>query len=68
MAPVAAADSPGGAMVTPEELTSVMAKIEARYPNYPIVASLPTLMEANITAVADEIATRDALLGRRKGR
>lgn len=57
VAPVAAPDSPGGSTVTPEELKSVTAKINARYPNYPNVASLPTLMDVNITAVAHEIAT-----------
>ena len=57
VAPAAAADSPGGATVTPEELAEVKAKVEARYPNYPNVASLPTLMDVNITAVAHEIAT-----------
>lgn len=57
VAPVAAPESAGGVSVTPEELASVKAKVEARYPNYPIVASLPTLMDVNITAVAHEIAT-----------
>jgi glyoxylase-like metal-dependent hydrolase (beta-lactamase superfamily II) len=57
VAPVAAPSSPGGATVTPEELASVRAKVEAKYPNYPNVASLPTLMDVNITAVAHEIAT-----------
>jgi hypothetical protein len=64
VAPAAAASSPGGATVTPEELTSVTAKVEARYPNYPNVASLPTLMEANITAVANEIAAGQNPSGR----
>lgn len=57
VAPAAATDSPGGATVTPDELATAKAKIDARYPNYPNVASLPTLMEANIIAVANEIAT-----------
>ena len=55
--PVAAPPSAGGVAVTPEELASVKAQVEAKYPNYPNVASLPTLMEVNITAVAAEIAT-----------
>ena len=57
VAPVADPSSAGGATVTPEELASVRTQVEAKYPNYPNVASLPTLMEVNITAVAAEIAT-----------
>jgi len=57
VAPAAAADSAGGTAVTPEELASVKADITAKYPDYPNVASLPTLMDVNITAVANEIAT-----------
>jgi glyoxylase-like metal-dependent hydrolase (beta-lactamase superfamily II) len=57
VAPVAAPSSAGGVTVTPEELATVKAKVEARYPNYPNVASLPNLMDVNITAVAHEIAT-----------
>lgn len=57
VAPTAAVDSPGGVAVTPEELAEVKAELEAKYPNYPNVASLPTLMDVNITAVAHEIAT-----------
>jgi glyoxylase-like metal-dependent hydrolase (beta-lactamase superfamily II) len=64
VAPAAAAASPGGATVTPEELASVTAEVAARYPNYPNVASLPTLMEANITAVAHEIASGQNPSGR----
>ncbi|MGH8968191.1 MAG: MBL fold metallo-hydrolase, partial [Actinomycetes bacterium] len=58
VAPAAAVGSAGGTAVTPEELASVRARIEARYPNYPNVASLPTLMDVNITTVANEIATQ----------
>lgn len=58
VAPAAAVASPGGTAVTPEELTQVRARIEARYPDYPNVASLPTLMDVNITTVANEIATQ----------
>ena len=57
VAPVAAPSSPGGTAVTPEELAEVRAEVEARYPNYPNVASLPNLMDVNITAVAHELAT-----------
>jgi glyoxylase-like metal-dependent hydrolase (beta-lactamase superfamily II) len=57
VAPAAAPSSPGGTTVTPEELAAVKAEVEAKYPNYPNVASLPTLMDVNITAVAHEIAT-----------
>jgi glyoxylase-like metal-dependent hydrolase (beta-lactamase superfamily II) len=57
VAPAAAPSSPGGTTVTPEELARVKAHVEAKYPNYPNVASLPTLMDVNITAVAHEIAT-----------
>jgi glyoxylase-like metal-dependent hydrolase (beta-lactamase superfamily II) len=56
VAPAAASTSPGGSAVTPEELASVKARVNAKYPYYPIVASLPTLMDANITAVAHELA------------
>jgi glyoxylase-like metal-dependent hydrolase (beta-lactamase superfamily II) len=57
VAPTAAVDSPGGVAVTPEELAEVKAKVAAKYPNYPNVASLPTLTDVNVTAVAHEIAT-----------
>jgi glyoxylase-like metal-dependent hydrolase (beta-lactamase superfamily II) len=57
VAPAAAPSSAGGTAVTPEELASVKAEITQRYPNYPNVASLPTLMDVNITTVAQEIAT-----------
>ena len=57
VAPVAAPTSAGGVAVAPEELASVKAQVAAKYPNYPNVASLTTLMEVNITAVAAEIAT-----------
>lgn len=57
VAPAAAPGSAGGATVTPEELASVEAEITARYPDYPNVASLPTLMDVNVMAVAAEIAT-----------
>jgi glyoxylase-like metal-dependent hydrolase (beta-lactamase superfamily II) len=57
VAPVAAPSSAGGTAVTPEELASVKAEIEQKYPDYPNVASLPTLMDVNITTVAQEIAT-----------
>jgi glyoxylase-like metal-dependent hydrolase (beta-lactamase superfamily II) len=55
--PAAAPSSAGGTTVTPEELASVKAEITEKYPDYPNVASLPTLMDVNITAVAQEIAT-----------
>jgi glyoxylase-like metal-dependent hydrolase (beta-lactamase superfamily II) len=57
VAPTAAVHSPGGVAVTPEELAEVKAKMAAKYPSYPNVASLPTLMDVNVTAVAHEIAT-----------
>ncbi|SFW85776.1 MBL fold metallo-hydrolase [Amycolatopsis australiensis] len=60
VAPVAAPSSPGGTAVTPEELASVKAQLAAAYPDYPNVASLPTLVDVNITAVAKEIATQPA--------
>ncbi|NUR57759.1 MAG: MBL fold metallo-hydrolase [Catenulispora sp.] len=60
VAPAAAPSSPGGTTVTPEELATIKAEVEAKYPNYPNVASLPTLMDVNITAVAQEIATEGA--------
>ncbi|MFD1046923.1 hypothetical protein ACFQ1S_15920, partial [Kibdelosporangium lantanae] len=57
VAPAAASSSPGGATVTDEELAKVEAKVDAKYPNYPRVASLEELMDVNVRAVAHEIAT-----------
>jgi glyoxylase-like metal-dependent hydrolase (beta-lactamase superfamily II) len=57
VAPAAAPSSPGGVTVTPEELATIKGEVEAEYRDYPNVASLPTLMDVDITAVAHEIAT-----------
>lgn len=57
VAPAAAPSSPGGTTVTPEELMTIKAEVEAKYPDYPNVASLDNLVDVNIRAVAQEIAT-----------
>lgn len=57
VAPAAAPSSPGGPTVTPEELTTIKAEVQAKYPDYPNVASLDNLVDVNIRAVAQEIAT-----------
>lgn len=49
--------SPGGVSVTPDELGSVKAEVNRRYPDHPPVASLATIMDLNVTAVAGELAT-----------
>jgi glyoxylase-like metal-dependent hydrolase (beta-lactamase superfamily II) len=47
--------SPAGSTVTSEEVKTVAAAIDRRYPNYPVVASLPTLVQVNIQSVAAEL-------------
>jgi glyoxylase-like metal-dependent hydrolase (beta-lactamase superfamily II) len=56
VAPVASPASPGGATVTPEELAAVKSDVDSRYPDHPPVASLPKLVDANVSAVAVELA------------
>jgi glyoxylase-like metal-dependent hydrolase (beta-lactamase superfamily II) len=54
-----AADSPGGAAVDEAERSSIVAETERSHPGFPSVASLPTLMDENVRAVAAEIAAED---------
>ncbi|GGS47298.1 hypothetical protein GCM10010156_02560 [Planobispora rosea] len=55
--PTVAKDSPAGPHVTDAERRAVIAAMRRAYPGHPPVASLPTLMEENVKAVAAEIAS-----------
>jgi len=55
--------SAGGPTVSPEEQTAILAAVERRYPGYPPVAKLPTLGEANVAAVATELAAENPATG-----
>lgn len=44
------------ATVTAAEQASIVAEMDRRYPGYPLVAALTTLKEANVAAVARELA------------
>jgi glyoxylase-like metal-dependent hydrolase (beta-lactamase superfamily II) len=58
---VAPAISPGsadGADVSPSEQRLIVGRLDERYPGYERVASLPTLQELNINAVAGEMRGR----------
>jgi glyoxylase-like metal-dependent hydrolase (beta-lactamase superfamily II) len=57
--PATRPDSPGGAAVDIAEHASIVAETERAYPGYPSVASLPTMMDENVRAVAAEIAAED---------
>lgn len=48
--------SPGGRNIDPAEQASIIATLDHQYPNYPLVASLPTLKEVNVQAVGHELA------------
>jgi glyoxylase-like metal-dependent hydrolase (beta-lactamase superfamily II) len=52
--------SAGGAEVTEDEATTIMAALDARFPGYPRVASLPNLQELNIAAVGRELTAEAA--------
>lgn len=63
--PAVAKSSPAGPRVTGAERRAIIAAMRRAYPGHPSVASLPTLMEENVKAVAAEIAsTRPAKLPR----
>lgn len=49
------AQSPGGSTITADEETRIVDQVNAWYPGYQPVASIPTLMHDNITAVAAEL-------------
>jgi glyoxylase-like metal-dependent hydrolase (beta-lactamase superfamily II) len=53
--PAATAGSPNGAVVSPDEQRAIIETLNREYPGYPRVASLPTLQEYNINAVAREL-------------
>ncbi|WP_206067941.1 MBL fold metallo-hydrolase [Nonomuraea composti] len=55
--PVVRTNSPAGRRVTRTERRAVIAAMERAYPGHPRVASLPTLMEENVKAVAAEMAS-----------
>lgn len=53
--PAVVDESPQGQTVTADERAAVLAAVDRRYPDYPPVANLPTLAEANVAAVAAEL-------------
>ena len=57
--PVVAADSAGSEEVTDAERQAVSDELNRRHPDYPPVASLPTLVDENIRAVASELRAED---------
>ncbi|WP_211267149.1 MBL fold metallo-hydrolase [Nonomuraea candida] len=57
--PAVAENSPAGPRVTGAERRTIIAATKRAYPGHPLVASLPTLMEENVKAVAAEIASTD---------
>lgn len=54
-----AAGSPGGGDVEDIERQAIVDELDHRYPDHPPVASLPTLVEENIRAVASELRAED---------
>jgi glyoxylase-like metal-dependent hydrolase (beta-lactamase superfamily II) len=55
--PAVRATSKGGSRVTATERRSIIVRMNRAYPNHPNVASLPTMMEENVKAVAAELRT-----------
>jgi glyoxylase-like metal-dependent hydrolase (beta-lactamase superfamily II) len=53
--PAVRAESPAGPDVSPDEQKSIIARIDGEYPGYERVASLETLQELNVDAVAAEL-------------
>jgi glyoxylase-like metal-dependent hydrolase (beta-lactamase superfamily II) len=53
--PAVHADSPAGPDVSPDEQASIIARVDREYPGYERVASLETLQQLNVEAVAGEI-------------
>jgi hypothetical protein len=50
-------DSAVGRDVSPDEQHRIIADLDRQYPGYPSVASLPTLQEENVKAVAKGLVT-----------
>jgi hypothetical protein len=57
MSSAVAPSSPGGQAVTGQEQGSIAAAMNHRYPGYPPVATLPNLLQVNVTAAAAELRT-----------
>jgi glyoxylase-like metal-dependent hydrolase (beta-lactamase superfamily II) len=53
--PAVRAESPAGPDVSAEEQAAIIARIDGEYPGYERVASLETLQELNVNAVAEEL-------------
>jgi glyoxylase-like metal-dependent hydrolase (beta-lactamase superfamily II) len=53
--PAVGPDSAAGQDVTPDEQHQIIANLDHQYPGYPSVASLPTLQQENVKAVAKEV-------------
>lgn len=58
--PTVSPSSAEGTAVSADELAAVVAELDDSYPDYPLVASLPTLVEENVRAVARELSAEDA--------
>jgi len=57
--PAVSSSSPAGESVSPDEQESIIEELERLYPGYQSVASLPTLLEENVAAVARELLAED---------
>jgi hypothetical protein len=55
VAPAVGPGSADGADVSPSEQMKIVERLDQEYPGYERVASLPTLQELNINAVAGEM-------------
>ncbi len=55
-----APSSAAGTTVTPDEARTVTAAVDQRYPGHPSVASLPTMAQENVKAVAAELVKQPA--------
>lgn len=53
------AQSPGGSTVTADEEDRIIDQVNAWYPGYQPVASIPTLMHENVSAVAAELLSSE---------
>jgi glyoxylase-like metal-dependent hydrolase (beta-lactamase superfamily II) len=59
--PATLAGSAAGTDVASDELRSIVAELDRRYPDFPRVASLPDLQDRNVAAVAGELRAEDPL-------
>lgn len=57
--PTVSPTSPEGTAVSLDELAAVVTELDDLYPDQPLVASLPTLVEENVRAVARELSAED---------